>query len=66
MIVNATLSNNRVGVAVILDAASIASNFVVPEVMASLSLSLSHFCFLLFFFFLSFKKITLQRLETEL
>ena len=32
MIVNATLSNNRVGVAVILDAASIASNFVDPEV----------------------------------
>ncbi|KGN60146.1 DDB1- and CUL4-associated factor homolog 1 [Cucumis sativus] len=33
MIVNATLSNNRVGVAVILDAASIASNFVVPEII---------------------------------
>lgn len=53
MIVNATLSNDRVGVAVILDAASIASNFVVPEVMASLSLSLSFlfppFLFLSFF-----------------
>ncbi|XP_022937370.1 DDB1- and CUL4-associated factor homolog 1-like [Cucurbita moschata] len=33
MIVNATLSNNRVGVAVILDAASIASNFVDPEII---------------------------------
>ncbi|XP_022141621.1 DDB1- and CUL4-associated factor homolog 1 isoform X2 [Momordica charantia] len=33
MIVNATLSNNRVGIAVILDAASIASNFVDPEII---------------------------------
>lgn len=32
MIVNATLSNNRVGVAVILDAASVASSYVDPEV----------------------------------
>lgn len=33
MIVNATLSNNRVGIAVILDAASVANNYVDPEVM---------------------------------
>lgn len=32
MIVNVTLSNNRVGIAVILDAANIASNHVDPEV----------------------------------
>ena len=37
MIVNATLSNNRVGIAVILDAASIASNFVDPEVIDQFS-----------------------------
>lgn len=34
MIVNATLSNNRVGTSVILDAANIASNHVDPEVMS--------------------------------
>ncbi|KAJ8763797.1 hypothetical protein K2173_003579 [Erythroxylum novogranatense] len=33
MIVNATLSNNRVGIAVILDAANIASNYVDPEII---------------------------------
>ncbi|XP_061346169.1 DDB1- and CUL4-associated factor homolog 1-like isoform X2 [Gastrolobium bilobum] len=33
MIVNATLSNNRVGIAVILDAANIASNHVDPEII---------------------------------
>ncbi|KAK7352776.1 hypothetical protein VNO80_18204 [Phaseolus coccineus] len=33
MIVNVTLSNNRVGVAVILDAANIASNHVDPEII---------------------------------
>uniref|UniRef100_A0A803NLD6 Uncharacterized protein n=2 Tax=Cannabis sativa TaxID=3483 RepID=A0A803NLD6_CANSA len=33
MIVNATLSNNRVAVAVILDAASVASSYVVPEII---------------------------------
>ncbi|XP_061347749.1 DDB1- and CUL4-associated factor homolog 1 isoform X2 [Gastrolobium bilobum] len=33
MIVNATLSNNRAGTAVILDAASIASNHVEPEII---------------------------------
>lgn len=38
MIVNATLSNNRVGIAVILDAASIASNFVDPEVIDQFSI----------------------------
>lgn len=54
MIVNATLSNNRVGVAVILDAASIASNFVDPEVMASFTV--------IYLFIL----IILQILETEL
>lgn len=54
MIVNATLSNNRVGVAVILDAASIASNFVVPEVMASLTLFLSLLWPPFLFLFLSF------------
>lgn len=32
MIVNATLSNDRLGIAVILDAANIASSFVDPEV----------------------------------
>ena len=32
MIVGATLSNNRVGIAVILDAASVASSYVDPEV----------------------------------
>lgn len=32
MIVNATLSNNRVGIAIILDAANISSNYVDPEV----------------------------------
>ncbi|CAL1361805.1 unnamed protein product [Linum trigynum] len=33
MIVNATLSNNRVGIAVILDAANIAGNYVDPEII---------------------------------
>ncbi|XP_012076280.1 DDB1- and CUL4-associated factor homolog 1 isoform X2 [Jatropha curcas] len=33
MIVNATLSNNRVGIAVILDAANISSNYVDPEII---------------------------------
>ncbi|XP_024020803.1 DDB1- and CUL4-associated factor homolog 1 [Morus notabilis] len=33
MIVNATLSNNRVGIAVILDAASVASSYVDPEII---------------------------------
>uniref|UniRef100_A0A2P2IM53 DDB1-and CUL4-associated factor homolog 1 n=1 Tax=Rhizophora mucronata TaxID=61149 RepID=A0A2P2IM53_RHIMU len=33
MIVNATLSNNRAGIAVILDAANIASNYVDPEII---------------------------------
>ncbi|KAJ4826144.1 hypothetical protein Tsubulata_030551 [Turnera subulata] len=33
MIVNSTLSNNRVGVAVILDAANIASNYADPEII---------------------------------
>ncbi|KAJ7958685.1 DDB1- and CUL4-associated factor-like 1 [Quillaja saponaria] len=33
MIVNATLSNNRVGIAVILDAANVASNHVDPEII---------------------------------
>ncbi|KAJ8758805.1 hypothetical protein K2173_000526 [Erythroxylum novogranatense] len=33
MIVNATLSNNLVGIAVILDAANIASNYVDPEII---------------------------------
>lgn len=33
MIVNATLSNNRVGIAVILDAASVANNYVDPEII---------------------------------
>jgi len=32
MIVNATLSNERVGIAVVLDAANIASTYVDPEV----------------------------------
>lgn len=32
MIVNATLSNNRLGIAVILDAASVAGSYVDPEV----------------------------------
>lgn len=32
MIVNATLSNNRVGIAVILDAASVAGSYVDPDV----------------------------------
>lgn len=32
MIINATLSTNRAGIAVILDAANIASNHVDPEV----------------------------------
>lgn len=31
LIVNATLSNNRVGIAVVLDAANIASNYIDPE-----------------------------------
>ncbi|KAF5726321.1 DDB1- and CUL4-associated factor 1 isoform X1 [Tripterygium wilfordii] len=33
MIVNATLSNNRAGIAVILDAANIASSYVFPEII---------------------------------
>ncbi|KAF2313570.1 hypothetical protein GH714_011790 [Hevea brasiliensis] len=33
MIVNATLSNNRVGIAVILDAANISGNYVDPEII---------------------------------
>ncbi|KAF5749675.1 hypothetical protein HS088_TW04G01648 [Tripterygium wilfordii] len=33
MIVNATLSNNRVGIAIILDAANIASSYVYPEII---------------------------------
>lgn len=33
MIVNATLSNNRVGIAIILDAANISSNYVDPEII---------------------------------
>lgn len=32
MIVNSTLSNNRVGIAVILDAASVGGSYVDPEV----------------------------------
>lgn len=36
MIVNATLSNNRVGIAVILDAANSASSCVDPEVIHAL------------------------------
>lgn len=32
MIVNSTLSNNRVGIAVILDAASVNGSYVDPEV----------------------------------
>lgn len=32
MIVNATLSNNRLGIAIILDAASVGSSYVDPEV----------------------------------
>lgn len=35
MIVNSTLSNNRVGIAVILDAANISGNYVDPEVNTS-------------------------------
>lgn len=34
MIVNSTLSNNRVGIAVILDAASVNGSYVDPEVEA--------------------------------
>lgn len=34
MIVNSTLSNNRVGIAVILDAASVNGSYVDPEVNA--------------------------------
>lgn len=38
MIVNATLSNERVGIAVVLDAANIASTYVDPEVSDCLML----------------------------
>lgn len=38
MIINATLSNNRVGIAVILDAANTASSYVNPEVIRCLLL----------------------------
>lgn len=43
MIVNATLSNNRVGVAVILDAASVASSYVDPEVNMIAASSIADF-----------------------
>ena len=43
MIVNATLSNNRVGIAVILDAANVIGNYVDPEVtIATLIIPLNH------------------------
>lgn len=40
MIVNATLSNNRVGTAVILDAANITSNHVDPDVLSCLVIAI--------------------------
>lgn len=44
MIVNATLSNNHTGIAVILDAANAVSSYVDPEVRSSLNTSSLKYC----------------------
>lgn len=47
MIVNATLSNNRTGIAVILDAANSASSLVDPEVGMCCDIALLFCCLIL-------------------